>query len=120
MATEKYSLKTVYSHNTAESLWIIVDDHVYDLTKFLADHPGGTKPLLKYAGRDATVKFNAVKAHTPDVFEELKTFCIGTVLYSWECGSCKHTTETDKQQPENDGSYDCKNCKKGIMSLMIN
>ena len=30
----------VSSHKTKDDLWIIVDDDVYDLTKFQDEHPG--------------------------------------------------------------------------------
>jgi len=30
----------VASHNKPDNLWIIVDDDVYDLTKFQDEHPG--------------------------------------------------------------------------------
>lgn len=30
----------VASHNKADGLWIIVDEDVYDLTKFQDEHPG--------------------------------------------------------------------------------
>lgn len=28
------------SHNKSDSLWIVIDEDVYDLTKFQDDHPG--------------------------------------------------------------------------------
>ena len=47
---KEYSREEVAKHNTAESLWLIVDSHVYDVTGFLNDHPGGQKPFLNWAG----------------------------------------------------------------------
>jgi L-lactate dehydrogenase (cytochrome) len=41
-------------HATPSSLWVLINGIVYDLTAFLSLHPGGTGPLLKYAGKDAT------------------------------------------------------------------
>lgn len=35
-----YSQSDVASHNKGDSLWIIVEGDVYDLTKFQDDHPG--------------------------------------------------------------------------------
>ena len=29
-------------HSTKESLWIAIHGHVYDMTKFLDEHPGGS------------------------------------------------------------------------------
>ena len=63
----------VRMHNSASSCWIIVDDIVYDITKFTSQHPGRAvsvkgyrdrsnliecvrlqAPLLRMAGKDAT------------------------------------------------------------------
>jgi len=35
-----FSQSDVASHNTADSLWVIIDEDVYDLTKFQDEHPG--------------------------------------------------------------------------------
>ncbi|GAB7355389.1 hypothetical protein MBLNU459_g5910t1 [Dothideomycetes sp. NU459] len=52
-----YSKSDVSSHNKADNLWIIVDDDVYDLTKFQEEHPGGKKILQRVAGKDASKQF---------------------------------------------------------------
>ncbi|KAJ6583797.1 FMN-dependent dehydrogenase-domain-containing protein [Mycena sp. CBHHK59/15] len=56
--------KTVAQHNTRQSCWIIVHGKVYDVTDFLDDHPGGSKIILKYAGKDATQEYEPI--HPPD------------------------------------------------------
>ena len=38
--------------------WVIVGDDVYDVTKFLPDHPGGKKAIMLIAGKDATEEFD--------------------------------------------------------------
>jgi len=53
----EYTRDEVASHKTAESLWVIIDSKVYDLTKFADLHPGGVHVLLEVAGRDATEEF---------------------------------------------------------------
>lgn len=77
--SKQYTLDDVKSHNTADSLWVVLNDKVYDITSFLKQHPGGEKPLLKYAGTDATVKFNSVKAHkeSPSLSSFMESMCIG-------------------------------------------
>ena len=34
------SASEVATHNKAEDLWLVVDNDVYDLTKFQDEHPG--------------------------------------------------------------------------------
>ncbi|KAJ7126375.1 FMN-dependent dehydrogenase-domain-containing protein [Mycena crocata] len=62
--SEFISGKTVAQHNNRESCWIIVHGKVYDVTEFLDEHPGGSKIILKYAGKDATQEYEPI--HPPD------------------------------------------------------
>lgn len=55
--SKTYSQSDVASHNKPDSLWIVVDGDVYDLTKFQDDHPGGKKILQRVAGKDASKQF---------------------------------------------------------------
>ncbi|KAG9574259.1 acyl-CoA dehydrogenase NM domain-like protein, partial [Aureobasidium melanogenum] len=52
-----YSKADVQSHNKPDNLWIIVDEDVYDMTKFQEEHPGGKKILQRVAGKDASKQF---------------------------------------------------------------
>lgn len=36
--------------------WVSVGDKVYDISHWIRRHPGGSIPLLQYAGRDMTVR----------------------------------------------------------------
>lgn len=38
--SKTFTTADVAAHNSANDLFIIVDDDVYDLTKFQDDHPG--------------------------------------------------------------------------------
>jgi cytochrome b involved in lipid metabolism len=49
-----FTVDEVATHNTEDSFWMIIDGHVYDLTNFLAMHPGGEVVLKPFAGKDAT------------------------------------------------------------------
>ncbi|OJD19904.1 hypothetical protein AJ78_00098 [Emergomyces pasteurianus Ep9510] len=52
-----FSTDAVASHNKPDNLWIIIDEDVYDLTKFQDEHPGGKKILQRVAGKDASKQF---------------------------------------------------------------
>lgn len=41
----------VARHCTRKSCWVIIRDQVYDVTKFLPDHPGGVQAILLSAGK---------------------------------------------------------------------
>ncbi|KAG8903736.1 Cytochrome b2, mitochondrial precursor [Tulasnella sp. 403] len=56
----------------------IVKGEVYDVTLFLALHPGGVNSILKLAGKDATKAFLPI--HAPDALSSLPLEChIGTL-----------------------------------------
>ncbi|AAS51835.1 ADL085Cp [Eremothecium gossypii ATCC 10895] len=56
----KISIEEVSQHTSRDDCWFIIHGRVYDITGLLENHPGGTKILLKYAGRDATLPFDDV------------------------------------------------------------
>ncbi|KAK8199845.1 FMN-dependent dehydrogenase-domain-containing protein [Phyllosticta capitalensis] len=64
----KLSGADVAKHDNAESCWVIVHGRAYDVTEFLPEHPGGSKIILKYAGKDATEEFDPI--HPPDTLEK--------------------------------------------------
>ncbi|GAA5813678.1 hypothetical protein MFLAVUS_007164 [Mucor flavus] len=70
----EYSLADVAKHNKADDCWVVVNGEVLDVTDFLADHPGGKKAILIYAGRDATEEFNMM--HKPDVVAKYAPYAI--------------------------------------------
>ncbi|KAL1961062.1 hypothetical protein VTO42DRAFT_4950 [Malbranchea cinnamomea] len=52
-----YSKDAVAAHNKPNDLWVVIDEDVYDLTKFQDEHPGGKKILQRVAGKDASKQF---------------------------------------------------------------
>ncbi|GAB4830211.1 hypothetical protein Ancab_019853 [Ancistrocladus abbreviatus] len=55
-----YTLADVSQHNTSKDCWLVIGGKVYDVTKFLEDHPGGDEVLLSATGKDATDDFEDV------------------------------------------------------------
>lgn len=57
--SKRYSTADVAAHKTADDLYIIVDDDVYDLTKFADEHPGGKKSTwAQQIARSASTNMN--------------------------------------------------------------
>lgn len=51
---------------------------VYDVTKYLEDHPGGKAVLLEVAGTNATEAFEDA-GHSDEAREQMEPFCIGSL-----------------------------------------
>ncbi|WFD26132.1 hypothetical protein MNAN1_001107 [Malassezia nana] len=76
MAARQITFAEVCEHKSEESLWLVIDNKVYDVTKFLSEHPGGDEVLLTEAGKNATEPFEDV-GHSEDARAALKTLYIG-------------------------------------------
>lgn len=71
-----YRNEEVSEHNTKDSTWIIMNNKVYDVTKFLVEHPGGEEVILDVAGQDATEIFNDI-GHSTDAKQMTEDYLIG-------------------------------------------
>lgn len=77
-----YTTEEVSKHNHVNDLWIVYKDGVYDITKFVKEHPGGEEVLITLAGQDATKCFDEI-GHTHEAVILRETFKIGTVTGSF-------------------------------------
>ncbi|KAL7273895.1 hypothetical protein RUND412_003225 [Rhizina undulata] len=68
--TKTFKLSEVAEHKKPDSLWIVVEGDVYDLTKFQDEHPGGKKILQRVGGKDATAQF--WKYHNQSILDKYK------------------------------------------------
>ncbi|KAF8954855.1 hypothetical protein BGZ46_002808 [Entomortierella lignicola] len=48
------------NHSTRDNLYLAIEGKVYDVTKFIDEHPGGEEVLLDESGKDATEAFEDV------------------------------------------------------------
>jgi cytochrome b involved in lipid metabolism len=46
--------KEIAKHNTPSNCWLIISNKVYEVTSYIAAHPGGQSMLTRYCGADAT------------------------------------------------------------------
>ncbi|PPR91766.1 hypothetical protein GOBAR_AA28925 [Gossypium barbadense] len=94
-----YTLAEVSQHNNAKDCWLIIEGkfkkkpaenamsisldfssykRVYDVTKFLEDHPGGDEVLLSATGKDASDDFEDV-GHSSSARAMMDEFYVGDV-----------------------------------------
>lgn len=85
IALEKLiSFKEVQLHNIANNCWIIINDKVYDITKFIKNHDGKCKnmKLTDFCGKDASTvwidKQKSDNAHKRKSILNLERSQIGT------------------------------------------
>ena len=68
------TLDEIFDHRTKDSLWLLIDNKVYDVTNF--KHPGGKQILLQNPGQDATTQFEDI-SHSEKADELMKDLHIG-------------------------------------------
>jgi len=68
----------VAKHNSPSSAWLIVDDRVFDLTTYLAFHPGGDS-MVKCFGKDATKAFRGDQ-HPSSAADVIEEYFIGNLV----------------------------------------
>lgn len=71
-----WTFQEVAKHSSPSSLWIVINNHVYDVTEFIYKHPGGMEVILEFAGMDATGAFEG-KGHSDDAKQLLQKYHIG-------------------------------------------
>ncbi|KAL6299883.1 peroxisomal acyl-CoA-dehydrogenase [Sparassis latifolia] len=78
---KKFTREEVAQHNNEESLWIIVDSKVYDVTRFKDLHPGGASVFLDEGipGEDATEIFYGLHRHEVLERPQYARLQIGTI-----------------------------------------
>ena len=72
-----YSADEVAKHDNEQSLWTVINGDVYDLTRFIAMHPGGEGVLLArgIAGGNSTEAFFSL--HRSEVLTKYARYKIG-------------------------------------------
>jgi cytochrome b involved in lipid metabolism/uncharacterized membrane protein len=77
--TTAYTMAEVAERNDAADCWTVIDDRVFDLTDWIARHPGGASPIESLCGRDGTSTFNAQHQGQPRPTTQLDAFVIGVL-----------------------------------------
>nr|P49097.1 RecName: Full=Cytochrome b5 [Cuscuta reflexa]AAA62621.1 cytochrome b5 [Cuscuta reflexa] len=73
-----YSLAEVSEHSQPNDCWLVIGGKVYDVTKFLDDHPGGADVLLSSTAKDATDDFEDI-GHSSSARAMMDEMCVGDI-----------------------------------------
>jgi len=71
------TLEELKKHTSKDSLYVLLHEKVYDVTKFIDEHPGGDEVILAEAGIDATEAFEDV-GHSDEARALLPDLLVGT------------------------------------------
>ncbi|CAN5711464.1 hypothetical protein BH11PAT2_BH11PAT2_08780 [soil metagenome] len=74
-----YTQAEVATHDTTNNCWATINGNVYNLTSWIAQHPGGEAPILGLCGKDGTSAFDGQHSTGGQANAELATFKIGTI-----------------------------------------
>jgi cytochrome b involved in lipid metabolism len=55
-----YTMERVKANGTSSSCWTVINGYVYDLTKWIGSHPGGSGAITSLCGTDGTSEFLAM------------------------------------------------------------
>jgi chitodextrinase len=79
-----YTLAQVQTHNTSTNCWTIVNNKVYNLTSYIALHPGGSSALISICGNNGTTAFSNQHSGSTNANNTIASYYIGdlTVLDS--------------------------------------
>ncbi|BBN00675.1 4-hydroxysphinganine ceramide fatty acyl 2-hydroxylase [Marchantia polymorpha subsp. ruderalis] len=84
-ALKVVTLEEVRNHRTPADAWIVVDGEVYDITDFLANHPGGSELIMEHLEDDNVhdIMQGTDKAsdhsHSKSAYEMLEQFHVGSL-----------------------------------------
>lgn len=75
-----YTMEQVSQNDSSESCWAVVEGDVYDLTAWIAQHPGGEARILALCGTDATAAFTAQHSGDQRPQDQLTSMRLGALV----------------------------------------
>ena len=77
-------MSEVAQHSSSKDCWLAINGKVYDVTKYIYDHPGGASEIIDTCGTDATVAFKTMnrpgnKTHSSSANQMLADYFIGNL-----------------------------------------
>lgn len=80
VATKIYTLADVSKHNNPSDCWTTVNGKVYEVTKWIKEHPGGAKEIISMCGIDGSAGYNGQHGGQKRPANELAAFLIGDLI----------------------------------------
>lgn len=74
-----YTLADVTAHASRTDCWVAVNGNVYNLTTWIAQHPGGPAAIAKLCGTDGSAAFNKQHGGQAQANAALAQFKIGAL-----------------------------------------
>jgi hypothetical protein len=72
-----YTMAQVRANNSASNCWSVIDDSVYDLTKWINSHPGGSGAIVGLCGTDASSAFSSKHGNQSRPAAQLSSYRLG-------------------------------------------
>ena len=72
-----YTMERVRANGTSSSCWTVISGNVYDLTKWIGSHPGGSGAITSLCGTDGTSGFNAMHRNQSKPEARLAGYLLG-------------------------------------------
>jgi cytochrome b involved in lipid metabolism len=85
---KEFTMEEVAKHNSQQDCWLVIGNKsnggpkVYDISKYLNEHPGGPEIMLDFAGKDADDMFEDI-GHSTGAREKLRTLYVGDLKVSF-------------------------------------
>lgn len=76
----RFTTAQIATHSSSSSCWLVVNGRVYDVTTYLRSHPGGSRTITPWCGKESTVAFATEDGrgeHSTDAYVQLERYLIG-------------------------------------------
>lgn len=107
-ALPTYTWEEIKKHDKDNDCWVVMNDKVLDVSKFLNEHPGGLDPIKDMAGEDITSSFESI-GHTSTAVVRSKQMIVGRLDPS--CQKKKPMSAQPAQKWSESNINDLKNYK---------
>jgi cytochrome b involved in lipid metabolism len=78
MSTVEYTIEEVNKHKSQGDLWVVYNGQVYDVSKFVDEHPGGEEVIADLGGQDITTEFDDI-GHSDEAHEIMPRLKVGVL-----------------------------------------